>query len=348
MGSESSGFELSPVSTDVPAALALSRAAIIAAFSRSVSAAEAEPSVAAMAERIRSNTIEEGRLVRHYGRPVGFLHWEVGHPYGITLQHLYLTPGEGRPADYAAVLAALGASVGPLVFAPGGLVGLSDAEENTLMRSRGFERFSRSEMRWPPAAEPPPVAAESSLRIRSVRTRDESTVARLHLAAFGGTFDQYLYLSDPDPAVDSARTVREMMSGRYGEFLSSESALAESGGHPVGASLVVRASYGPLLISVMVDPSAQGHGVGRSLVLANLRALRARGEAVIALNVTEGNGSAVRLYEHLGFVRTIGPEHSWYSRAAVPVAPGEKLSGPAAAPPRSGTSGSATHQTPRT
>jgi len=86
---------------------------------------------------------------------------------------------------------------------------------------------------------------------------------------------------------------------------------------------VVRASYGPLLISVMVDPSAQGRGIGRTLVLANLHALRARGETFAALNVTEGNDRAVRLYEHLGFVRSLGPEHAWYSVAAVPAGPGD-------------------------
>jgi ribosomal protein S18 acetylase RimI-like enzyme len=344
----SSGFELSPISTDVRAALELSRAAIIAAFSRSLSAAEAEPTVAAMADRIRRNAIDDGRLVRHYGRPVGFVYWETGHPSGITLQQAYLTPGEGRPTDYAAVLDLVGATEGSIVFSPGGLVGLSEEEENVLMRSRGFERFSRSEMRWPPATMPPLAATDSRLRIRSVRPEDELAVARLHLAAFSGTFDQYLYLSDVDPAVDAARTVGEMMQGRFGEFLGAESSFAEWEGRPVGASLAVRAPYGPLLISVMVDPSVQGHGVGRSLVLANVRSLRARGETVIALNVTEGNWHAVRLYEHLGFVRTIGPEHTWYSRAAIPVAPGEKVSDRAAAPPYSGTSDSGAHQTPRT
>ncbi len=131
-----------------------------------------------------------------------------------------------------------------------------------------------------------------------------------------------MYLTDPDPLVDAARGVREMMGGRFGEFLVWASTFAESSGRPVGASLVVRAPYGPLLISVMVDRARQGAGVGRALVVGNLHALHARGEAVAVLNVTEGNVRAVRLYENLGFVRSLGPEHSWYSRAAVPVRAG--------------------------
>jgi mycothiol synthase len=342
-------LELVPLVPDVPGAVELSSAAILAAYLRSGTAADAEPRVVSVSERIRAGEFTEGRLIRRAGRPVGVAHWELGHPSGITVQILYLAPGEGSPSNYDAVLRRLTEEVGPIVFAPGGLVGLSDEQERTLMNSRGFERFSRSEMRWPSTLEIPPVHVPIGVQVRPVIAADEPTVARLHLAAFGGTFDQYMYLSDPEPAADSARGVREMMQGRYGEFLGWASSLVESGGRALGASLVVRAPYGPLLISVMVDPVAQGRGLGRALVLANLHALRARGETVAALNVTEGNSHAVRLYEHIGFVRTIGPEHAWYSRAAVPVAPGEVLRAPTSSlPARSGTSAAAASRTPQT
>jgi mycothiol synthase len=348
MASPRPEFELVPLAPDDPAAVELSRRAILAAYTRSGTAADAEPRVVSVSERIRAGEFTEGRLVRKEGRPVGVAHWELGHPSGITLQILYLEPGEGRPTTYGALLQQLVTEVGPIVFAPGGLVGLADDEERTLMNARGFERFARSEMRYPPKLDIPPVHDPLGVSVRPVVATDEPTVARLHLAAFGGTFDQFMYLSDPDPARDSARGVGEMMGGRFGEFLGWASSLGEAGGRALGASLVVRAPYGPLLISVMVDPVAQGRGLGRSLVLANLHALRARGETVAALNVTEGNGRAVRLYEHLGFVRTIGPEHAWYSRAAVPVAPGEVLRTPSSTPARSGTSTAAGTRRPGT
>jgi GNAT superfamily N-acetyltransferase len=340
-------FELAPLSSDVAASVELSRAAIVAAFRRSGPAADAEPRVASILERIRSGDLLEGRLGRLDGRPVGVALWDTGHPSGIILQTFYLQPGVGGPHSYDAFFRALTAEVGPAVFAPGGLVGLSDAQEEALMRGHGFERFARSEMRWPERASPPPARVPAGVQIRPVRASDEPRVAALHLSAFDGTFDQYMYLSDPDPIVDASRAVHEMMSGRFGEFLDWASSFAESGPRPLGASLVVRAPYGPLLISVMVDRAAQGAGIGRALVVENLHALRARGETFAALNVTEGNVRAVRLYENLGFVRSVGPEHSWYLRAAVPVAPGETLSG-RSAPPSPGTTAPGASRTPRT
>jgi len=339
--------ELVPLAEEVPAALELSRAAILAAFTRSGPAPDAEPRIALVTARIRSGEMTEGRVARIDHRPVGIALWETGHPFGLTLQVLYLGPPAGRPAAYDAFLRGLVDQAGPAVFTPGGLVGLSDAEEAVLMRSHGFERFARSEMRRPPGLALPPLRTPDTVQIRPVRAEDESSVAALHHSAFGGTFDQYMYLNDPDPVVDATRGVHEMFSGRFGEFLGWASSLAETGSRPLGASLVVRAPYGPLLISVMVDRATQGGGIGRALVLAKLYALRARGETVAVLNVTEGNGRAVRLYEHLGFVRSLGPEHSWYSRAAVPVAPGEILSDPSGSG-RPGRTAPGARRTPRT
>jgi ribosomal protein S18 acetylase RimI-like enzyme len=340
-------LELVPLTEDPASAIELSRAAIVAAYTRSGPAADAEPRIASVTDRIRAGELAEGRLGRLRGKTVGIALWDTGHPRGITLQILYLVPDAARPAVYDGFLRALTEQVGPSVFTPGGLVGLSDEEERAMMESRGYSRFSRSEMRWPIGRDVPPLHVPEGVTIRSVLPQDEPAVAGLHHAAFGGTFDQYMYLTDPDPLVDAARGVREMMGGRFGEFLVWASTFAESSGRPVGASLVVRAPYGPLLISVMVDRARQGAGVGRALVVGNLHALHARGEAVAVLNVTEGNVRAVRLYENLGFVRSLGPEHSWYSRAAVPVVPGEILNGP----PRSDsprTTASAGNRTPRT
>jgi len=212
-------LELVPMSLDVSASLALCRDAIVAAYSRSGPAADAEPRIASVSERIRMGELTEGRMCRRAGRPIGAVLWEHGHPAGITVQILYLVPGEDRPATYDAFLRKITEEVGPAVFAPGGLVGLTLGEEEQLMRARGFAQFSRSEMRWPPAREPPSAHTIEGVEVRSVRSDDEATIARLHQAAFGGTFDQYMYLSDPDPAADSARQVGDMMAGRFGEFL---------------------------------------------------------------------------------------------------------------------------------
>ncbi len=180
--------------------------------------------------------------------------------------------------------------------------------------ARGFSRFGRSEMRLPADAPLPGLTVPPGLRIRPLRSDDEPSAAAVHAAAFGKHFDFYLFQNDPDPRRSSAREVHDIMHGRWGEFLPWASFLAESEDHRVcGACLFVRAPYGPLLINLAVDPSAQGKGIGRALTTASVRALRERGETVIALNVTEGNGRAVRMYEQFGLVRSLGPEWAWYS-----------------------------------
>jgi ribosomal protein S18 acetylase RimI-like enzyme len=62
------------------------------------------------------------------------------------------------------------------------------------------------------------------------------------------------------------------------------------------------------LIGMFVSEAARGLGAGRSLVRAALEAAAARpGVEAITLSVTEGNQSAIGLYESCGF-RTFGVE----------------------------------------
>jgi GNAT superfamily N-acetyltransferase len=316
-------IELAALSADLPATIELTRAALEAAYRRSGQLAEAEERIAHLTARLRSGELTEGLVARDGGRSAGIALWDTGHPAGVTVQTLYWRGADGTPPRYGEFLDILRARVGPMVFLPGGLVGLTEGEESALMGERGYARFARSEMRWPAGRTPPPEAPPSGVTIRPVGVGEQATVARLHRAAFDGTFDQQMYLVDRDPAVDSARGVADMMGGLYGPLLANASTLAEIDGHPVGASLVVRSGHGPLLISVMVERAHQGRGIGRALVIANLRRLAEHGEPSAILNVTEGNDRAVHLYEHLGFVRSIGPEHSWYLRATLGVGPGD-------------------------
>lgn len=57
------------------------------------------------------------------------------------------------------------------------------------------------------------------------------------------------------------------------------------------------------IYSVCVDPAARGRGIAESLMLAGEAAVLAAGSAWIRLEVRRDNGSAIRLYERLGYRR---------------------------------------------
>lgn len=328
-----------PLTSDVEAAVSLAAESINESSRRARPAQDPIERLERSANFLRSGAAE-GRLYRVAGRPVGVSIWDATHPGVLHLEILYLQPRSGTPESYGTFLDGIEREVRPIAMLPAGLVGLTAGSEEALLRGRGFLPFARSEMRFPPGATPPVPRSPPGIRVRSMRPEDESAVAALHAAAFGPGFDFYLFQVDPDPVKDSQLAVRDMLSGRYGEFLPWASFLAETeSGTAVGASVFVRAPYGPLLVSVHVDPAAQGQRIGEALVVASVRALRGRGESVIALNVTEGNRRAVTLYERLGFVRSIGPEWSWFSRARVPVAPDGSATRPKPGPGRPDVAG---------
>ena len=280
--------------------------------------AEVAPFLVAVEREIAAGTAN-GALRVDTGSTVGVAIWDPSSELGTTVQVLYLTPGWQTPREYAAFLKEIQGRVGPLLFAPGFLAGVSEAEESRAMESVGFARFARSEMRMDLNGRRPTSANGPATRTASVE--DLPALARLHASAYRGQFDQYLFLVYSDPAKDAELATREILTGRWGEFLPWASSVVEEHGEIRAASLVVRAPYGPLIADVMVDPPRWGQGLGRAVVEATLDALRARGESVAVLNVTEGNERALGLYRQLGFVRSLGPSRGWYSRERIPGGP---------------------------
>lgn len=180
------------------------------------------------------------------------------------------------------------------------------------MRGRGFAPYGRSEMALPPSVALPPGDALPGTEVRSLRPDDEPGLARLHERAYRDHLDRYLAVQELDPARDADRQLHDYFTGRYGDILSPGSSVVTEGGRVVAAAIATRYSGHALVIDVMTEPTRQGSGLGRIVLADALRALRARGETTIVLNVTEGNDRAIRLYSHLGFVRTLGPSQEWY------------------------------------
>jgi ribosomal protein S18 acetylase RimI-like enzyme len=107
---------------------------------------------------------------------------------------------------------------------------------------------------------------------------------------------------------------------RYGAFLASQIEeedaavlVADDEGAVVGYAYAVLEGYdymalrGPagILHDVIVDPGHRGRGVGRQLVAAVLAFVQSRGAARIVLSTAEQNTGAQRLFDRMGFRRTM-------------------------------------------
>ena len=230
-----------PFADDPARSVALLREALLA---RGPPEESARPWRSALEDAVARGTAH-GFLFREDGSSVGLAVWDPTSPIGATVEVAYLAEGARGPGGYRALFRAIGESSGGIAFAPGGLAGLSDADEQQLMRGLGFGRFARSEMRLPSEVEVPPPSADPDRPFRTFRPTDEASIVSLHRRAYDGQFDQYLFLADRDPDRDAESAVRELLAGRWGEFLPWASPIADGDDGPSGAVLVVRAPYGP-------------------------------------------------------------------------------------------------------
>lgn len=304
-----------PFPVDLSTSLGLAQEALRSRLAPGEKLEELWPSVAS---GIRTGHMNGG-LLRSAGVAHGVVTWEPAGPLGVAVRLLYLTPANANSAEYGSALDVTERAAGPIAFAPGPLAGLSTEDESTLMRTRGFASYGRSEMVFPPTASLPSPSPFPDVHVRPVRADDESRLARLHEHAYRDHLDRYLAVEDLDPDRDADRQLRDYFSGRYGELLSPGSSVAEENGRLVAAAITTRHTGRALIVDVMTEPQRSGAGLGRLVLADAVRALRARAESPIVLNVTEGNDPAIRLYSRLGFVRTIGPTQEWYDARRIRV-----------------------------
>jgi ribosomal protein S18 acetylase RimI-like enzyme len=93
---------------------------------------------------------------------------------------------------------------------------------------------------------------------------------------------------------------------------------ALDGNHSVGTVAALRVSDSIFELAKMaVRPSYQGRGIGERLARAAIEYVRDAGAQLIFLETNSQLGSAIRLYERLGFVHAQPPHPSPYARADV-------------------------------
>ncbi|MGP8078692.1 MAG: GNAT family N-acetyltransferase [Thermoplasmata archaeon] len=309
--------EVVPVSVDLEAAVRLGRAAVLGRPWIGTHG----PEIADRFESALRAGTRRGALFRPGGRSAGIAVWEVHGPLGASVDLLYLERSIVSVGAYARFWTGLRELAGPIAMAPGELPGLAEPEEERLMAGLGLARFGRSEMELRDGATLPAPDLPVGGSLRRIGPPDFSELARLHRIAYHERFDRFLFLEDEDEERDAERMVKDLFGARWGEFAADGSWGLEIDGRLVGAVLSVRRPQGTLIADVMVDPSLQGRGIGRAVLLATMRALAEAGAGSVVLNVTEGNTRAIRLYEKLGFVRSLGPSRDWYDPARIPVPP---------------------------
>jgi len=261
-----------------------------------------------------------GAVLRVGGAGVGIATWAPHGPLGASVHLFYVDPSHAAPETYARFWAGLAPLAGPIVFVPGEIAGLTEAEESALMSGVGFARFGRSEMQFQGDV-PPPVGGGLAGALRPVGPADSAELARLHRLAYHSRFDRYLFLEEDDEVADAQRMVRDLFAGRWGAFCPEGSRAVEVDGRLVAAVLSTRRPEGALIADVVVDPALQGKGLGGAVLSAAVADLLGAGIRPVTLNVTEGNDRAARLYERLGFVRTLGPSRDWYDPRRIPFPP---------------------------
>ena len=325
---------LRPISYDRTTALELAKSAIRA---RNEPESEAAPFLSAI-ERDVADGSASGVLRLHEDRVIGIALWAPSSAIGVTIEVLFSVAGFQSVDDYREFYGEVVASVGarrPRSWRLGGSHG----------RRRG--------------------AGHARPRIRPVRALGDAVPFR---SAYAGTFrvsgpphspsremrpGSRACTSSPtgttSTGISSSRTPTRSGTRRFkcgtSCAVAGESSFrgrpssSRQGGRIVAATLVVRAPYGPLVADVMVDPPLQGRGLGRAVVTATVRALRDRKESVIVLNVTDGNTRAIRLYDRIGFVRTLGPSGTVGTRpseSGSPRRPGRTVPSPSVGPPLAG------------
>ncbi len=151
----------------------------------------------------------------------------------------------------------------------------------------------------PPAGHPLSGRPSGQLIPLDHAQRDE--LARLYLASYPPQVGA-------EDLADALREIDATFAGEFGVVRSDASWVAQAGGKPAGAILVVERSiwdehlHGPFIIDLFVDPEARGLGLGKSLVLAAMAACRNAGDHRLSLRIGEATSAAAHgLYRRLGF-----------------------------------------------
>lgn len=131
------------------------------------------------------------------------------------------------------------------------------------------------------------------IEIRPATADDWIAYRAVRLRALADAPDAFASTLEREEAFDDARWM--------GRLASAHTLIAWSGDAPVGT---VTGLPDGEMVAMWVAPEQRGAGVGQRLVSALVDWARAAGFAELRTWVADGNDTALRLYERVGFVAT--------------------------------------------
>lgn len=151
----------------------------------------------------------------------------------------------------------------------------------------------------------------AEIRLHRVRPDDWASHRTVRLEMLQDAPDAFWFTYTDEAAFDEADW-RSRIEGAWLIQAHDDAGVVGSAG--LGAHWEPERAHTATLFGMYVAPRARGRGVGVALVEAVLAEARHRGKDRVVLEVADGNGPAIALYERCGFVRT-GATHPHPRRA---------------------------------
>jgi GNAT superfamily N-acetyltransferase len=118
-------------------------------------------------------------------------------------------------------------------------------------------------------------------------------------SSYSGTIDH-----EGETLAQCIQEMRDTIQGKYGPFIAEASFVVISENAPASAILITEWKGQPLIAYTMSDKRFQGKGLAKYLIARSISALHFSKRKELFLVVTEGNFSAEKLYEAMGFKRS--------------------------------------------
>lgn len=164
--------------------------------------------------------------------------------------------------------------------------------------SMGFQTRRRFEMRVGLDARVDEFETAIQLPTTSIVKVDEGALSKLDWEAYRGTIDEFLLFENED---ENRKLIRALLSGDYGPLIADASLCVFKDGKPVGMIAVTDMGESTFVADIVVSSEMRKKGIGSYLLLNAMKVSRKLRKEDMMLWVSEGNDSAMSIYNRSGF-----------------------------------------------